>query len=179
MSDDDMDTPAPKQNPSDEKTPMLLEPEEKGMGDLLIPGLIGVAGAALIYTSLSKKKKKNGTAKPAAADNEVKFSKGYTTYAVGSDWQELTFEPYLAEQAEEGNLITADYLDNTMTGITMEHLRPLMDNSRKLVLQAFRGTHKVSTEEGSVYISKLPDKSGVRKFLEWLESETKKFQENY
>ena len=155
-----------------------MEPEEKGIGDYVVPGLLGVAGAALLYKSMSGKKKSKAAAKPEAKDNEVKFSKTYAAYDVGDDWVEMTLEPYLAEQAEEGNLTTADYVD-TMVGLTLEKLRPLMADTRKRVLTAFRATHKVSTTDGETLISQLPEKSGVEKFNKWLDERVEEFQEEY
>lgn len=172
MSDE---SAAPNPAPAESQ---FLEPDKKGIEDMILPGLIGVAGAALIYTSLSKKKKANGKSKPSAEDNEVKFSKSYAAYSVGKEWVELTLEPYLAEQAEEGNLTTSDYVD-TMEGLTLEALQPLMADTRKRVLAAFRVTHKVGTSEGEVLISKLPDKSGVREFNEFMDVTAKEFQESY
>ncbi len=164
---------APKENPAKEGP--LLEPEEKGVGDYVVPGLIGVAGAALLYRSYSKKKKGKSKKKPDAESNEVKFSKNLSTYSVGKDWKDLVLEPYLAEQAEENNLITSGYMGN----ITMDQLQPMMAKSRRQVLTVFRATHKVNTTDGNVLISQLPDKSGVRSFNQWLDSETQAFQENY
>jgi len=174
-----MSDETPAQNPPPPKSSPLLEPEEKGIGDYLIPGLLGVAGAALLYKSMSKKKSSNGgsSSKVEASDNEVKFSKGYSNYAVGKDWEEMTLEPYLAEQAEEGNLITADYADDSM--VTVEMIRPSMKDSRAKTLAAFRSTHKVGTTDGEVPISKLPSKSGVQKFNAWLDTQVEKFQEEY
>ena len=167
---------APQENPVRESA--LLEPEERGMNDLIVPGILGLVGAALIYNSVTSKKSKSAV-KPEASDNEVKFSKSYSAYAVGDDWKETVLEPFLAEKAEEQDLITADYMNNTMEGITMAQLRPLMDNSRKQVLAVFKSTYKVSTSDGSAFISDLPNKSGVQKFNKWLDEQIADFQENY
>lgn len=158
----------------------LLEPEDRGISDFILPGILGVAGAALIYKSFSKKEKK-GSAKsaPTASDNEIKFSKGFSTYTVGKDWESMTLEPYLAEQAEEGNLITEDYADDTLIGST-GMIEPMLNDTRKKVVAAFRATHKVSTSEGESLISKLPpEKSGVKRFNEWLDAQVREFQEEY
>ena len=170
-----MSDEAPQDNPAPESA--LLQPEERGMGDLLVPGLLGIGVAALIYKSTTKTSK--STAKPDADDSEVKFSKNYSAYAVGDDGKETVLEPFLAEKAEEAELITADYLNDTMQGITMAQLRPLMENSRKEILPVFMSTHKASTSEGSVFISALPNKTGVQKFKKWLNEQIADFQENY
>lgn len=168
----------PAENPPASKSSPLLEPEEKGLGDYLVPGLLGVAGAALLYSSMSKKKKSSESTKPEADRNEVKFSKTYDSFDVGDDWIEMTLEPYLAEQSEEGNLATADYV-GTMENLTLEALRPLMADTRQRVISAFSATHKVSTADGETLISHLPDKPGVEKFEEWLYEQVEKFQEEY
>lgn len=157
----------------------LLQPDEKGMEDFLVPGLLGLAGAALLYKTFSSKGTSESVGKPSAEANEVVFSKKYKTYAVGKSWVELTLEPYLAEQAEEYNLVTADYLYNTMENISKDQLRPIMAESRAQILEAFSATHKVQTPDGEMLISKLPDKSGVREFNKWLASAIEEFQEEY
>jgi len=176
---DEVEAPSPAPNPAPPESP-LLEPEKKGMGGLIVPGLIGVAGAALLYSSISKKKdKKSAAKKPVAEVGEVKFSKNFATYSIGKDWKEMVLEPFLADQAEENNLITSDYQE-LMEGMTMEQLRPVMAESREGILKLFRSTHKVETADGLALISTLPaDKSGVQAFNKWLDSETETFQENY
>ncbi len=175
---DEVEAPSPAPNPAPSESP-LLEPEKKGVGDFVVPGLIGLAGAALLYKSFSKKKDKKVAKKPVAEVGEVKFSKNFATYSVGKDWKEMVLDPFLADQVEEQNLITVDYQE-LMEGMTMEQLRPIMAESRKAILGLFRATHKVETTDGLVLISELPtEKSGVQTFNKWLDSETEAFQENY
>ena len=82
-------------NPPPKAAVSLLEPEDKGLSDFIVPGLLGVLGAAILYKTFSdkdeKKKKKEST--PEASDDEVKFSKNYTSYTVGKDWEATVLEP--------------------------------------------------------------------------------------
>lgn len=179
-----MSEETPKQNPSPpESDSPLLQAEDKGLGRLIVPGLLGVAGAALLYRSMTKNKKSSESSTPTltAGAREVKFSKDFSKHTVGKDWKEIVFLPYLAEQAEENNLYTSDYLDGLgdIMGDQKEAFKIMMDESREKVLSAFMSTHKVSTDGGSVFISQLPDKNNVRKFKKWLDEEAKEFQESY
>lgn len=159
--------------------PSLLEPEERGLSDFIVPGLLGVAGAALLWKFSSKKKvnESKKVTKPDVLDNEIKFSSNYSTYSVGKLWETAVLEPFLAEQAEEGNLITISYIDG---GIISSAIKAMVNDSRKKILSAFNSTHKVSTANGEILISKLPSgKSGVQKFNSWLDERVKNFQETY
>jgi len=166
-------------NPDSERSPMLLEAEGPSLSDYAVPAGLGLAGAALIYFAWKGSKKNgNGKSKPKAEANEVVFSGDYKSYTVGDDWIEMTLEPFLAEQAEEYDLITADY-EGTMEGLTVEQLRPLMAESRKANLKVFYNSYKVKTSKGEELIAKLPDTKAVREFKETINTATAEFQEQY
>ena len=75
-------------------------------------------------------------------------------------------------------LITAEYAD--VPFVSEAAIEPTLTSTREKVLAAFRATHKVSTADGVQQISSLPsDKSGVKRFIEWLDAQAKKFQEEY
>src|SRR5690606_20413891 len=103
---------------SDQSASLLLEPKEKSVSDFILPGILGVAGAAILYASFRKKdtKAKLTESKTEVSDNEIKFSSKYSTFSVGKDWVQLTLEPYLLERAEEGDLATASTADDTVFG---------------------------------------------------------------
>lgn len=172
MSEEEQQAPTP--NPT---TP-FLEPEEKGLSKFLLPGALAVGGAALLYKAF-KSKKKNGSKAPKATSEEVKFGKNYAKYTVGNEWVDTVLDPYLSDQAEEENLITASYFqDHPHDEATA---RTLVSSSRKLVLKAFQNTHEaIAPDEKGVLFSKLPqDKSGVQHFNKWLAEQTQAFQERY
>ena len=177
MSDEE----SPKPNPDPEASESaFIQPAEKTAADFIVPGLLGAAGAALLYVSFSKKKTKKKTAKkPSAEASEVKFSKSFTSYTVGKDWEDTVLDPYLAEQAEENNLVTVSLLNATMGNPGFGVLKPILEDSRDSILSAFIATHKVATHEGDSYIDQLPDKSGVREFVEWIRGKIMAFQEAY
>lgn len=167
----------PQKNPSDS---LLLEPEGSSIGDYAIPVGLGLAGIGLIALAMRSSDKKNGKngKKPKAEDNEVVFGKNYKSFSVGDDWIDLTLDPFLAEQAEENSLITAEYQE-LMTGMTREQLVPIMKESREENLKVFYSTTKVKTPEGEELISKLPDTKAASDFKKILNDETKDFQEDY
>lgn len=157
----------------------LLEPKEKDISDFIIPGLIGLAGAAIIYKSLSKKKDNDEKAPaPEAKNDDIVFSSDYSSYSIGKDWESLVLEPFLAEQAEEENLVTLSFAEESKF-IEEPFVDEVLNTSRNEVLDIFRSTHKVTAPSGRILISNLPDKSSVKKFNEWLESQVKNFQEEY
>ena len=98
---------------------------------------------------------------------------------MGTDYQQLVLEPYLSEQAEDGNLHLKGQGSGFVGSIPMiEDL--MLKHTRESVVSAFKATHRVKVGKEIVQISNLPqDKTGVQKFNAWLEEETKNFQENY
>jgi hypothetical protein len=169
---------------SDEETQnpgggMLLEPEKRSFGSFLLPAALAAGGAALIYKAAKKSEKKSKASAPSAGDNEVAFSANHSAYSMGKDYEQLVLEPYLSEQAEDGNLHLKGQGSGLIGAIPMvENL--MLDHTRKNVIAAFKATHRAKVGKDRVTISDLPqDKTGVQKFNEWLEEETKMFQENY
>lgn len=164
----------PQDNPAPARSEYLLEPEEKEPSDYLLPVALGVGGAALLYKAFwGKKDKKKAKAAPEADRDQVSFSDDYSSYKVGGEWVGMVLEPYLAEQAEEGNLLVTD-----ATGLKADH--PTMTKSRGEVLTTFFATHRVKLPKGEVLISELsPDRKKVEEFQDFVNTETEKFQETY
>lgn len=158
---------------------MLLEPEKKSLGSLLLPAALAVGGAALIYKKVKKSDKKKAASAPTAGDSEVVFSTNHSSYSMGKDYEQLVLEPYLAEQAEDGNLHLKGQGSGFIGSISMiEDM--MLSHTRNGIISAFKATHRVKVGKEIVQISNLPqDKTGVQKFNAWLEEETKNFQENY
>lgn len=162
---------------SDEGTSdLILEPEKKTLSSFLLPAALAAGAAALIYTKAKKSDKKSSGGSPSAGSNEVAFSSNYGSYTIGADYEQITLESYLAEQAEDGNL----QIKGESSGLFASMEDTLMLNTRIQVLEAFKSTHKVKVGDERILIRDLPqDKTGVQSFNEWLETQTKKFQENY
>jgi len=174
MSEDESNAPNPSEG-------MLLEPEKKTLGSWLLPAALAAGGAALVYRAAKKgdKKSKPSASAPAASASEVAFSANHSSYSMGKDYEQLVLEPYLAEQAEDGNLHLKGQGSGFVGSIPMvENL--MLDHTRKTVISAFKSTHKVKVGKEFVQISALPQgKTGVQKFNDWIEEKTKSFQENY
>lgn len=165
----------------EDKPSLMLEAEGPNIADYAGPAALALGGAGLLFFAWrgSKKKKDKETKKPKAEANEVIFTDDYKSFSVGKDWVELTLEPFLAEQAEEYELITADY-EGTMEGLTVEQLRPMMKESRKKNLDIFFSTYKAKTVKGEeIIFSKLPDNKATKEFKSMVDSETEAFQEQY
>ena len=157
----------------------LLEPKGLELSDVILPGILGLAGAALIYSSFKKRppEKKSQTLIDVE-DQEIKFSKNFKDYLVGKNWEAAILEPFLAEKAESGELLTLDGVHAFIKAADGESFALL--ESRKKILIIFRSSHNATTGEGQVPISQLPSgKSGVHKFNEWLDARVKNFQEEY
>ena len=157
----------------------LLERADLDAGDYLVPGLIGVAGLALLFSVTRKRRARSAPKKPDADDTGVQFSKSFAVYTVGKDWEELVLEPFLAERAEQVDLLTEAYLQETVGNLPKSKTNSLLTESRVGIISVFKATHKVSTSDGDVLIAALPNKSGVQDFNLWLDEEIKKFQESY
>lgn len=159
---------------------MLLEPEKKSLGSMLFPAALAVGGAALIYKTVKKKEdKKSKSSAPNVGASEIAFSANHSSYSMGKDYEQLVLEPYLSEQAEDGNLHLKGQGSGFIGAIPMiENL--MMDHTRKSVISAFKSTHRAKVGQETVQISDLPQgKTGVQKFNAWLEEKTKSFQETY
>jgi len=166
---------APQDNPAPppEKSPYLLEAEDKDMSEYLLPAAIGVGGVALLYRAFRKKSKRKKKAAPEADRDQVTFSEDFSSYKIGKEWAGMVLEPYLAEQAEEGNLLVTD-----ATGLKSDH--PSMTTSRNNVLSTFYSTHHVRLPKEERPISELPkDRKKVEEFLNFVNTEAKNFQETY
>jgi hypothetical protein len=157
---------------------MLLEPEKKGLGGILLPAALAAGGAALIYNATRKSEKKASKKfAPVADPNEVVFSSSYGSYALGRDYERLILEAYLSEQAEAGNLALRGEQEPTVTDSLHQ---AMIEKTRNEVISAFKSTHYARVGKEKVQISALPqDKTGVQKFNAWLEKEVKSFQETY
>lgn len=159
---------------------MLLEPEKKGLSSFLLPAALAAGGAALIYKVAKKKEEKKAKASaPSAGSSEVVFSATHSNYSMGKDYEQLVLEPYLSEQAEDGDLHLKGQGEGFFGSISV--LEPeMITRTRKAVISAFKATHRVKVGTEIVQISSLPQgKTGVQKFNDWIEERTKNFQETY
>lgn len=160
---------------------LLLEPEGRGLTDFVLPGILGLAGAALLYSSL-KKKSPESKVPPLTevGDQEIKFSKNFKDYLVGKNWEAAVLEPFLAEKAEDGSLLTLEEAQGSgfISAAGGEGVALL--ESRKKILPIFRSSHSATADSGQILLSQLPSgKVGVQKFNEWLDARIKNFQEEY
>lgn len=173
---------APIRNP-----PALLEPEGRSTSDLIVPGLIGVAGLAILYFAYNKKKKKvvkPSESKPKTTTDSVTFSKLYVEYSVDPGWITNVLEPFLMQQHEEGVLVTNSTYSGSALNIDTSPLwKAEIAASRKSVINAFCETHKAITHDGALTFSAInkanAKQPGVVKFKAWLDAQVKAFQEEY
>lgn len=173
------------EEPKDNPTPApvsehLLVEKPAEATDYIVPIAIALGGAVLWYKT-SKAKEKNRKARNKAATppepnrDQVTFSEDSSNYMIGPDWKEITLEPYLAEQAEENNLIT-ESLREPDSSDSFQHL---MEESRNNVVSAFFATHRVNTPSGEMTISELPEGPKVQEFKDHVKQEVKRFQGDY
>lgn len=165
----------------EDKSKMILKPKKRGPEAFILPAALAVGGAALLFSSTnrSSKSSKKESSKSSLAANEISFSKNHGSYSMGKDYEELVLEPYLAEQAEEGNLVIADDDPNTFGPINSMH-KAMMKKTREDTVSAFKSTHRAKVGDEKILISNLPqDKAGVKNFNSWLNGQVKYFQENY
>ena len=157
---------------------LLLEPEKKSLDSYILPAALALGAAALIVTTMRKKEKKTKSSSSknlTAGANEVVFSSDFKSYEIGEDYEQLTLEPYLAEQAEQG-----DFYMGGGPGIIESVEKELMKKARAEVLSAFKATHQVKVGKSLMAISGLPkDRKSVQDFNAWLVDRVRVFQEEY